>query len=159
MADHPATTRRGAAPFAVLIALVLVAVGACTSGGPASPAAALTVSNAWVRVPGGVDQPAAGYLTITNTGTSADALVSASSPGAASVGIHQTTMDSGGMMGMQPVASVGCPIGATVSLAPGGYHLMIIGLKGLLKVGDRLELDLVFAHTGRIVVQAEVRQG
>jgi copper(I)-binding protein len=51
------------------------------------------------------------------------------------------------------------PAGGTVTLAPGGYHLMIMGLTKTLEVGGKLELDLVFEHAGKVVVQAEVRQG
>ena len=63
------------------------------------------------------------------------------------------------MMGMHPVDRVDVPAGATVALAPGGYHLMIAGLTAPLQAGDRLELDLVFQRAGRIIVEADVRHG
>ena len=110
-----------------------------------------------MRISGGQDQPAAAYLSIVNASGTADALLSASSPGAASVELHETAMASDGMMGMHPVARLDVPAGGSVALAPGGYHLMINGLTTTLRAGDRLELDLVFDHAGRVVVQAEVR--
>jgi periplasmic copper chaperone A len=141
---------------AALAALAILA--GCSGSADGSPAAAITISDAWVRIVG-PGLPAAGYLTIDNRGSLADALVAASSPDAASVEVHQTAADSSGMVGMAPVARLSCPVGATVALAPGGYHLMIMGLASTLRAGDRLELDLVFEHAGRVIVQAEVRQG
>ncbi len=60
---------------------------------------------------------------------------------------------------MHPVDRVDVPAGATVALEPGGYHLMIEGLTAPLRAGDRLELDLVFQRAGRIVVEADIRDG
>jgi hypothetical protein len=154
----PASGIHRGAWLLILIASVLAGLGACSGVSQPSASPAITVSDAWVLISGGPDQPAAGYLTIANHGSADDALVAASSPGAASVEVHQSSMDSAGMIGMHPVARLGCPIGGTVALAPGGYHLMISGLTGQLRAGDRLELDLVFEHAGTIVVQAEVRQ-
>jgi copper(I)-binding protein len=154
------TKSRGRLLILVVAALIVaVSLGGCSAAAqPGSATAALTASDAWVRVTGSSAEPIAGYLTIVNHGSSDDALVGASSPGATSVALHQSSMDSSGMMGMQPVARLECPIGATVALAPGGYHLMISGLTHPLKVGDLLELDLVFEHGGTIVVQAQARQ-
>ena len=147
---------------ATIVACLLagVAVG-CSGGATASPSQApgLTVTGAWVRAEEDVAQMTAAYLVIANAGPADDALVSVSSPGAMSVGMHETTMDASGMMGMHPVDRIPVPAGGSVTLAPGGYHLMIMGLKAPLKVGDHLELDLVFDHGGSVVVQAEVRQG
>lgn len=143
-----------------LAVVVLIVLGLAGCSGAAQPSAvsSLTVSDAWVRVTAGLAEPVAGYLTIVNHGATDDALVSASSPQATLVAVHQSSMDSAGMMGMEPVARLDCPIGGTVAFAPGGYHLMISGLAVQLKAGDRLELDLVFEHAGTIVVQADVRQ-
>lgn len=149
---------RRAGPLGAILFLV-AALAACSVGATPAASPTLTIGDPWVRISGGMDQPAAGYLTITNASAAADALLSASSPGAASVELHQTAMDSGGMIGMHPVARLYIPAGGTVTLAPGGYHLMIMGLKTQLKAGDRLELDLVFDHVGTVVVQAEVRTG
>ena len=154
-----ASGARGPRFLALVVAAVAALVlAACSGSAGASPSPAITISDAWVRVTG-PGLPAAGYLTIANQGSTADALVSASSPDAASVEVHETSTDSSGMVGMAPVARLSCPVGATVALAPGGYHLMISGLTRTLATGDRLELDLEFEHAGRVIVQAEVRQG
>ena len=139
------------------IALSLVA---CGSGAPTdSPGlAAPTISGAWVRPPQGMDRPAAGYLVITG-GSAADALLSASSPVAGKVEIHETSMDSSGMTGMHPISRIEIPAGGTVALQPGGYHLMLMDVSGTIAVGGTVQIDLTFEKAGKVTVQAEVRQG
>ena len=136
--------------------VVAATLAACSSA--ASPAPP-TVSGAWARPAMGMDKPAAAYMTITNSSGQADVLIGVSTPGATSVEIHETTTDASGMTGMHPVDRIDVPAGGTVMLKPGGFHLMIMGLTAPLEVGSTLELDLVFEHAGKVVVQAEVREG
>ena len=146
--------------FAGLLLLVALAAAACSgSSASPSPSGNLTVSGAWVRPPVGSDRPAAGYLVITNGTGQAAALLSAMSPAAGMVEVHETTRDSGGMMGMQQVPRIDIAAGATVRLEPGGYHLMLMSLKAPLTVGDKVTLQLTFERAGRIDVEAEVREG
>jgi periplasmic copper chaperone A len=148
---------RGRAIVLCLAVIALLGGAACAASTPnASPL--IVVGGAWVQVSGGQDLPAAGYFVIDNRGSADDTLLSASSPGAASVELHQTVPDMSGMIGMESVAQVTCPAGGSVTFAPGGYHLMIMGLTRQLTAGDALELDLVFEHAGTIVVQAAVRR-
>jgi copper(I)-binding protein len=149
--------------LAVAAAFVLaVSTGACSSatagatGGPTG--APPTVTGAWVRPPQGMDRPAAGYLVITG-GSQADALLSASSPVAGSVEVHETTTDASGMTGMHPVARIEVPAAGTVTLQPGGYHLMFMQVSGTIEVGGTVQIDLTFEKAGKITVQAEVKQG
>ncbi len=148
-------SRRNAAAAITAVLLVLVAVG-CAPGGAA---AGVSVANAWVRPPQGADRPAAGYLEIRG-GDGADALLSVSSPAAAMVEVHETTTDSSGMTGMQPIERLEIPAGQTVVLQTGGYHLMLMGaVDGAIELGKTVELRLTFEKAGEIVVQAEVRAG
>ena len=135
-----------------VLAILMLATAACSSAAGAAP----TVSDAWARPAMAAGEPAAAYLVIHGGGT-ADALLKASSPQAGSVELHETSTDASGMTGMKPMDRLDVPAGGTVSLAPGGMHLMIMGLSKPLEVGQKLELDLVFEHAGTIVVQAEVR--
>ncbi len=139
----------------LMSAVVAASLAACSSGAATAP----TISDAWVRPPAGMDKPAAAYMVITNSSGQADALLSVSTPAASSVEIHETSTDASGMTGMHPIARLEVPAGGTVTLAPGGFHLMIMGLTKPLEVGGKLELDLVFERAGKVVVQAEVRQG
>ena len=95
------------------------------------------------------------YMTIDNKGAADDALVRASSPVAGSVQIHTMTMD-GNVMRMHEVAGVDLPAGKRVALAPGGYHLMLVGLRKPLAEGTRVPLTLTFAHAGSIDVEVAV---
>ena len=69
-----------------------------------------------------------------------------------------TTTMGGGMMGMQPVDEITIDADTTLELKPGGYHVMLIGLKQDLKVGDTIPVTLEFEHSGEVKVTAEVRE-
>jgi copper(I)-binding protein len=63
------------------------------------------------------------------------------------------------MTGMHPIARLAIPAGATVTLQPGGYHLMFMEITGTIEVGKTVQIDLTFEKAGKITVQAEVKQG
>jgi copper(I)-binding protein len=143
-----------AAPV-ILVAMVALAIG-CAAPPAAAPSP--TVRDAWVRAaPAGGDS--AGYLTITNPGSAADNLLSVDSAAATSTMLHETATDSGGMTGMSMVERIAVGAGATVTLAPGGTHVMLSGLLRPLAPGDKVDLKLTFEHAGTIVVSAVVRPG
>lgn len=144
--------RGGRLVSGTLLAASLLAIAACGSA-----AARPTISDAWVRATTAGADTSAAYLVIANPGSVADTLLSASSPAATSVELHQTSTDSSGMTGMAPMANLAIPAGGSVTLAPGGAHLMIMGLHQPLVAGGAIEVDLVFEHAGTIVVQAAVR--
>jgi hypothetical protein len=153
--------RRSLRRASALLAVLVLAAGlsGCGSGATPAPSAVTpTISGAWVRPPIGADRPAAGYLTITNPGGVADALIGVSSPIAMSCEIHETSMDSSGMAGMHPIERLEIAAGGTVTLEPGGYHLMLMDAQAMT-VGDTVELRLEFEKAGTVVVQAEVREG
>ncbi len=160
-------------PF--LSALLAAPFGLATLGAAADPA--VTVRDAWSRP--AVDTGAA-YFTIVNAGKADDRLVEATSPAAAHVELHEVLHEApSGASGMQgPSAMTGMsgasgmpgamvmkrvdailvPAGATVTLKPGAYHVMLIGLRKPLKAGDTVNLHLRFAKAGTIDVTAPVRE-
>jgi copper(I)-binding protein len=153
--SRPSWHRASVGLASVVILAGLVATGC--SGATSSPReGAPVVSNAWVRVPAGPDQPAAAYFTITNSTTRADALLGVTSPVATSAMLHQTSTDGSGMTGMAMVDRLDIPAGATVKFEPGGYHVMMTGVTGAT-AGTSIELDLMFEHAGTIKVMAEAR--
>jgi copper(I)-binding protein len=97
---------------------------------------------------------AAVYLTITDTGP-ADTLTGVSTPVAAMAHLHQTINDNG-VMKMRPVASLPVAQGKKVTLAPGGYHIMLMDLKQPLKEGDSFPVTLSFAKSGQVTATAIV---
>lgn len=139
---------------------VVAAIALVACSGPSAPAGpvAPTIEGAWAR-PAAAGAESAAYLTITAAPGQADALMSVSSPDAATVELHEATSDASGMMGMQPIEHLYIHAGETIELKPGGFHMMVMGLTRELSVGGTLELDLVFEHAGKVVVQAEIRQG
>ena len=146
-----------------LLVVASVALLAACSSAAAPPPATISVTDAWARSSSAMASAAAAYATITNAGTTADALVGASSPAAATVEVHETVAmgspaaSSGGMMGMRPVARVEIPAGGSLQLKPGSYHVMLIGLARDLVVGDTIDLILTFEKAGPITVKAQVR--
>jgi copper(I)-binding protein len=148
-------------PATVLAALLILAGGslaACAAGASTAPSAAVPViTDAWIRVPG-ADATTAAYFTISNPGSQADTLLSASSPMADGCQLHQTSMDSSGMTGMHMIDRMDIPAGGMMKLEPGGYHLMMNGVKALT-IGSKVELDLTFQKAGTVKVMAEVRAG
>lgn len=141
--------------FIAASALVIAACGS-SGGSSAASAAAPQVSGAWARSAPNAGQSAA-YFTISNPSTAADALLSASSPDAGMVEVHETSTDGSGMTGMHPVERVAIPAGGSVTFKPGSYHLMLMDLHAALSAGGTVELDLVFEHGGKVVVKAEIR--
>ncbi|HEY8615789.1 copper chaperone PCu(A)C [Phenylobacterium sp.] len=140
--------------FAALVAAAPLAV--------AAPAAAqghmLTVTNAWSR-PAAAGTTGAGFFTITNGAKAADALVGAQSPLAQKVEIHRSSLE-GGVMRMSRQARVPIPgAGGRATFAPGGYHLMLIGLKKALAPGDSVPVTLSFASGARAKVDLKVGTG
>lgn len=140
----------------LLPVLFSAVLAACSSAG--SSGAAITIGDPWARAAAAGGQSAA-YFTMTNTSSTADALLSASSPAAGMVEVHETTVDGSGMSAMHPVDRVDVPAGESVVLKPGSYHVMLMGLTSELPVGKTIQLDLVFERAGKVVVQAEIRQG
>ncbi len=122
----------------------------------------VAVENAWVRsAPPGADVLAA-YMVLKNESEETRVLSRVSSSRFESVEIHKTEMHEG-MMRMIPQDSLPIPAGGSVTLGPGGFHLMLIGPKSAPKEGEEVELLLKFSngHSQRIKapVQADKDRG
>ena len=120
-------------PHRLAIALALVAA-------PWAVHAQTTVKDAWVR--GTVPQQKATGMFAQLTSTAGGKLVSASSPVANIVEIHEMAME-GDVMKMRAVPGLELPAGKAVDLKPGGYHVMLLDLKQTLKTGDTVPVRLV----------------
>jgi len=116
----------------------------------------LKIGHPWARATPPTAPSGGGFLTVNNTGTTADRLVSVTSPAAGQVQIHEMKMD-GTIMRMRELENgLEIPPGATVALAPGGLHLMMMGLKAPLKEATRVPVTLVFEKAGKIDVELSV---
>jgi copper(I)-binding protein len=117
----------------------------------------LKITGPWsLPVPTGAPT-AAGYLTIVNTGKTADRLIGADVPDVDHVEVHEMKLD-GAIMRMRPIpGGLALPPGKTVTLAPGGFHLMLIGPKRGFNVGDHIPGTLRFEHAGPVKVDFKVQ--
>lgn len=98
------------------------------------------------------------YLTLRNEGTAPDRLVAVETDVAEAAELHQTRLE-GDVARMEPVAG-GIPLtmGERLVMQPGGFHIMLIGLKRPLQPGDRFTLTLRFEQSPPLNVEVEVRQ-
>ena len=116
----------------------------------------IQVAEPWARPTIGQNRATAAYMTIVNKGGDGDVLKSARTSKAKAVEMHQT-MTAAGVMQMRKVEG-GLPIeaGASLVFAPGGTHLMLLGLANALKAGEELLLTLEFAQAGAVDVVVPV---
>jgi len=115
---------------------------------------AIKIEDAYTRatVPG--QQVAGGFMKIDNKGGT-DLLVSASSPIAGEVQLHEMSME-GNVMKMRQVKDIPVPAGGAVELKPGGMHLMFINIKAPLATGETVPVKLKFAKAGEVEVKMPV---
>lgn len=137
-------------PFVLAAALTLLAAPVLAA------ASTVEVSQAWSR-PAPQGGNGAGYALITNTGPAADTLIAVSSPVAARIEIHESMVMGGQAMMHARPGGLAVPAGATVALKPGGWHMMLMGLKQPLKAGDHYPATLTFKKAGKVTVQFSVQ--
>lgn len=136
------------AAFAALAALPLGAQ-------PGVPAGALTVADAWVRaIPGAA--VAAAYMTLHNGGKQPVRVIGVRSALAGHAMIHETRLENG-VSTMRPHEPLVIAPGASVTLEPGGLHLMLHDLAHPLAVDEQVPLELLLDGGGRVAVSARVR--
>ncbi|WP_417657892.1 copper chaperone PCu(A)C [Pseudidiomarina aestuarii] len=123
---------------------------------PWALAADVEISNAWIKesIPG--TENGAGYLTLTNVGTTAITLTGAATEAARAAEIHEHVMNDG-MMRMRRVPELAIDVGETVIFRPGSFHVMMFGVKEPFQVGQEIGLELIFSDGDRKAVTAEVR--
>ena len=116
----------------------------------------LVLDHAWARATPGGAKVGGGYLTIENKGATQDRLMGGSSPAAGRIEVHQMAMNNG-VMTMRPVnGGLPIPPSQSVTLAPGGYHIMMMELKSPLKKGDKVPVTLKFEKAGDVTLTFEI---
>lgn len=133
--------------------LALLAVLFLTSCGASD--GALSVQNAWARAAMQGENSAA-YMLIRNGTDSPYELVGASSDFAASTELHLSKMVND-VMQMIPQDVVPLPAGEDVEFKPGGLHVMFVGLKRDLKVGEEIKLTLKFKNHPDLTLTVPVK--
>ena len=122
----------------------------------ASAASPIRIDNPWSRATAPGQVVGGGFMTIVNAGNTADRLVSATSPVAAEVQIHNTSMDGGVMRMRQLTDGLEIPANGKVELKPRSLHLMFMQLKAPLEAGASFPVQLQFEKAGTVTTQFTV---
>jgi copper(I)-binding protein len=139
------------------LAAALILVGAGSFGAPSSAheftIGPITVVHPWARATPPGAKVGSGYMTIHNRGDALDRLVSAAMPGAGRVEFHATET-TGGIARMRRLAAgIALAPGQTMTLAPGGIHVMFVDLAAPLRRGEKVFTVLTFEKAGALDVE------
>jgi copper(I)-binding protein len=139
--------------FAAVFALALALLAAAPAQATDYDVGSILITQPWARAtPKGAASGVA-YMTVTNNGKTPDRLTCVSSDASVQCQIHTMTMENGVMM-MRPVEG-GLEIkpGETVTLKPGGFHVMLVNLKHPLEQGNTVKATLKFENAGTVDVE------
>lgn len=117
----------------------------------------LGIDHPWARATVAVAKNGVLFLVIKNEGETDDRLIAISSPVAEKAELHEMTMD-GDIMKMRAVEAVDLPAGRRVALEPGGFHIMLMGLKKPLEETRTFPVTLTFEKAGNVTVTAVVEK-
>jgi copper(I)-binding protein len=134
----------------------LSACGQPSASGSSAAAGPVVVADALCRPTPNGRQVTGCYLTLTAPAD--DTLVSVSSPIAALAQVHESRMESNMMMMRELDAGLPLPAGQAIALAPGGNHIMLMGVSAPLRAGQTVPLRLTFANARPVEVVAAVGQ-
>jgi periplasmic copper chaperone A len=122
-------------------------------------AADIEVKSAWVRGTVPAQMMSGAFMEITSK--SGATLVGVSTPAAEDAEVHEMRLE-GGVMKMRAAPRLALPAGKAVTLKPGGYHIMLMGLKQQLKPGDIVPITLKVESANKkvdaVTVNAKVRE-
>lgn len=116
----------------------------------------IEVTNAWSRATTKGAHAGVIYLTLKNTGTEADSLLSAQSNIAKNVMLHTTIME-GDIAKMRHVEKLLLPVNETIVMEPGGLHIMLMGLTQALEKEQTVPLTLTFENADNVTVDVTVK--
>ncbi len=133
-----------------VVFVVLACVACHPSRGGRATAGDLDVTHAVIPAPPSTAEASA-FMVIGNRGGTGVAFTGALTTAADSVLIHRVV---GGLM--QPAMPIEVPAHGFVNFVPGGFHLMLEGLRRPLAVGDTVALQLQFGTAGPVTVRVPV---
>lgn len=140
--------------------IVLVASLAAILVTPASAedytAGSLKVAQPWARATPKGAAVGGGYFKITNTGAAPDKFIGGSVGISSGFEVHEVSMENGVMKMRMLPGGIEIKPGETVTLKPGGYHIMFTGLKQPLKQGETFKATLHFEKAGNVDVDFQV---
>jgi copper(I)-binding protein len=135
-----------------VLALGLQSLAASAANAQGARIGDLIITQAWIRATPNSAPTAAAYLTIANRGANPDRLLGGHADGVKTLTPHSMSM-AGGVMRMRVLPEgLGIPAGRTVTLGPGGDHLMLEGLTRAFRPGQRVPVRLTFSRAGEVTV-------
>ena len=120
-------------------------------------AESLQVTDAWIKNLPMAVPVRAGYMHISNIQNREVTIVSLQSKSFESIEIHQS-LEVDGMMSMRPVDTLSIPAGASLELAPGGFHLMMMNPLDKLIPGQKVTVTLYYEDQKMQLIEMEVRK-
>jgi copper(I)-binding protein len=151
---------------AVVLAVLALALAGCgttagaspdDAGGAAEPAGQdVTLSDGWVKAADSGMSAAFGELA--NAGPDDVTVVSATTEASSMLELHETVENESGEMIMREIeGGFVIPAGDTLTLAPGGSHIMLMDLTGPLEAGEEVTFTLTFADDSTFEFTAPVK--
>ena len=116
----------------------------------------VAVSHAWMRPNAAMAHAGAVYLTLENTGDAPDRLVAAEAAFATGVVFVAPVIDDGGVLTEREVEAIRVLPGQTLTLGPGGPHLVFQGLQRRFAAGEHVDVTLTFERGGEVAIEVEV---
>ena len=133
---------------AALVAVIALTLAACSSGGTTNNANSLKITDAWAKAAD--SGMTAAFGTITNSSNHDITIVAASSPAAKEVQLHEVVDDK-----MRQVdGGLVIPAGGSLTLQPGGFHLMFMGITGPIKAGDEVSVTITLGDKSQLTFTA-----
>ncbi|WP_029523456.1 copper chaperone PCu(A)C [Persephonella sp. KM09-Lau-8] len=134
-----------------IAAFLLTGLVSCVLAAPE-----IIVKDPWVRAVPPTMKNTALFMVIENKGDAEDSLIDVKTEICNQSMIHKTE-NSNGVMKMVHVEKVVIPPKSTVVFKPGGFHVMLMGLKNPIKPGQMLKFTLIFEKTGAKTIEAPVK--
>ena len=167
LTQHPTTARTRLPRLARLsgaLAITALALAGCAPGaaggdpdadGHDAPHQHYFMTDAWVKT--APDGMTAAFGIIDNDGHHDVTLVSASTPAASAVELHETVQSGTAMQMREKDGGFPIPMGERLVLEPGGNHLMLMGLTAPIVAGDEIEFTLVFSDGEEVTFLAPAK--
>ncbi|MBN9669237.1 copper chaperone PCu(A)C [Roseibium aggregatum] len=116
----------------------------------------LTISKAWTRATPPKAKAGGGFIEIVNNGSEADRLVAAKSDVSGKVELHEMAVIDDIMKMREMKGGIEIPAGETVTLQPGGLHIMFMGLSQPFEEGSTVPVVLTFEKAGDVSIELPV---
>lgn len=143
--------------FAIALSAAIVALSSAAVSAHDYKLGSLEIEHPFARATPPNAPVSGGYMTIHNSGETADRLISGKADFADRVEIHEMKME-GDVMKMRQLADgLEIPAGGEVELKPGGYHIMFIGIDSQFKDGETRSATLTFEKAGSIDIDFQVQ--